>query len=347
MLFKPQTPGAVQIVVGVSAEGDHGLGAGDAWNLGYSLGDDVGQALEVGDTDHDDEIVGSCDRVSLGDTIYREHGLGGFLHALPLRPDQHYCRYHADSLKPSPQQPEVFRAALLYSKRHPARERIVGRTFLVLHGPSLDGDFGGLVELAGYKAADLDHRHLLGFEARYGLALGLALGSRVEDDLDLDSRLGHLTVVLDGNCEGRLVRPSQDNVSVRVQWLPCDSHSRYPHPVQGVRVAPCSARYGGRVETERPVIHKGLWFLEVGLVACLARSLQGMLDGRDVVVRDDAVARPVVLDGRRELPGEPARIPRSRLHELVCGLGSYAQRCNDVVMVVLELWRYLLLPQSL
>src|SRR5215208_7079629 len=72
-----------------------------------------------------------------------------------------------------------------------------------------------------------------------------------------------------------------------------------------------------------------------------------MLDGRDVVVRDDAVARPVVLDGRRELPGKPARIPRSRLHELVCGLGSYAQRCDDVVMGVLELWRYLLLPQGL
>src|ERR671913_232468 len=155
------------------------------------------------------------------------------------------------------------------------------------------------------------------------------------------------TVIPDGNREGRLVRPCQDNVSVRVQWLPCDPDSRYPHPVQGVRVAPCSARYGGRVETERPVIHKGLWFLEVGLVACLARSLQGMLDGRDVVVRDDAVARPVVLDGRRELPGERARIPRGRLHEFVCGLGPYAQRCNDVVMVVLELWRYLLLPQSL
>ena len=60
----------------------------------------VGEALEVGDADHDDEIVGACDGVSLGDAIYGEHGLGGFLHTLPLRPDEHYCRYHADSLKP-------------------------------------------------------------------------------------------------------------------------------------------------------------------------------------------------------------------------------------------------------
>src|SRR5829696_1001515 len=100
-LFESQAPGAVQVVVGVSAEGHHGLGAGDAWDLGYSLGDDVGQALEIGDTDHDDEIVGACDGVSLGDAIYCEHGLGSFLHTLPLRPDEHYCRYHADSLKPS------------------------------------------------------------------------------------------------------------------------------------------------------------------------------------------------------------------------------------------------------
>src|SRR5215208_1227015 len=98
MLFKSQTPGPVQIVIRVSAEGDHGLGAGDAGDLGYSLGDDFGEPLEVGDTDHYDEVVGACDRVSLGDAVYREHGLGGFLNALPLRPDQHYSRYHAGSL---------------------------------------------------------------------------------------------------------------------------------------------------------------------------------------------------------------------------------------------------------
>src|SRR3712207_6279923 len=239
------------------------------------------------------------------------------------------------------------RTAHLDPKRYPPCERIVGRAFLVLYGPGLDGDPGGLVELAGDKAADLDHRHLLGFEARYGLALGLALGTRVEDDLDLDARLWYLTVVPHGNGEGWLVRSRQDNVPARVQWLPRDLDGRYPHPVQGVRAAPCGTRHGGRVETERPVIHKGLRFFEVGLVACLARSLQGMLDGRDVVVRDDAVARPVVLDGRRELPGKPARIPRSRLHELVCSLGPYAQCCDDEVVGVLELWRYLLLPQDL
>src|SRR5215216_4273957 len=72
-----------------------------------------------------------------------------------------------------------------------------------------------------------------------------------------------------------------------------------------------------------------------------------MLYSGDVVVGDDTVTRSVVLDGRRELPGKPARIPRSRLHELVCGLGPYAQCCDDVVMGVLELWRYLLLPQGL
>src|SRR5215212_6428119 len=241
----------------------------------------------------------------------------------------------------------MLKCLLLDPKRYPPRKRIVGRTFLVLDRPCLDGDLGGLIELARYKAADLDHRHLLGFEARYGLALGLALGSRVEDDLDLDARLGHLTVVPDGNGEGRLVRPCQDNVPVRVQWLPRDPDGRYPYLVQGVRAAPCGARYGGRVETERPVIHKGLRFFEVGLVACLARSLKGMLDGRDVIVSDDAVAHPVVLDGCRELPGKLARIPRSRLHEFVCGLESYAKRCDDVVVGVLELWRYLLLPQSL
>src|SRR5215210_8586826 len=150
---------------------------------------------------------------------------------------------------------------------------------LVLDGPGFDGDLGGLVEFAGYEAADFDRRHLLGFDTRNGLAPGLAFGPRVEDDLDLDAGLGHLAAVPDGDGEGRFVRPCQDYAVVRVQSLPRDLDGRYPHPVHGVRVAPRGARYGGRVETERPVIHKGLRFFEVGLVACLARSLQGMLDG--------------------------------------------------------------------
>src|SRR5215210_7597272 len=218
---------------------------------------------------------------------------------------------------------------------------------LVLEGPGFDGDLGGLVEFARYEAADFDRGHLLGFDARNGLALGLALGPRVEDDLDLDAGLGHLAAVADGDGEDGFVRPRQDYAVVRVQSLPRDLDGRYSHPVQGVRVAPCGARYGGRVETERPVIHKGLRLFQVGLVARLARCLQGMLDGRDVEVRDYAVAHPVVLDGRREFFAKSARISRSRLRELVCGLGSYAQRRDDVVVGVLELRRYLLRPEGL
>src|SRR5215217_7709431 len=323
MLFKSQTPGPVQIVIRVSAEGDHGLGAGDAGDLGYSLGDDFGEPLEVGDTDHYDEVVGACDRVSLGDAVYREHGLGGFLNALPLRPDQHYCRYHAGPLhhitiKMIHIACRGGSRTALDPKRHPPRQRVVGRTLLVLDGPGLDGGPGRLVEFAGYKAADLDRSRLLGFEARYGLALGLAFGVRVKDDLP-----------------------------VRVQRLPRDLYGRHLHAVQGVRVAPRGVRRGGRVEPERPVIHKRLRLFEVRLIARLAGGLKRVLDGRDVVVGDDAVAYPVVIDGRRELLGKPAGISRSSLYKLVCGLGPYAQCRDDVVMGVLELRRYLLLPQSL
>src|SRR5215213_1358350 len=99
LFLEAQAPGAVQIVIRVGAEGDHGLGTGDAGDLGYPFGDDLGEALEVGDTDHDDQVVGARDRVSLGDAVYREHGLGGFLDSLPLRPDEDYSRYHSGPLQ--------------------------------------------------------------------------------------------------------------------------------------------------------------------------------------------------------------------------------------------------------
>src|SRR5215210_389652 len=102
MLFESQTPGAVEVVVGVGAECHHCLGAGCAGEQGYFFGDDFGEAFEVWNSDHDDEVVGARDRVGLGDAIYGEHGLGGLLDALALGPDEDYSRYHAGSLGLSP-----------------------------------------------------------------------------------------------------------------------------------------------------------------------------------------------------------------------------------------------------
>src|SRR5215218_2820269 len=94
-LFEAQRPHAVEVVVRVAAEGDHRLGAGDAGHLGYLLGHDLGEALEVRDADHDDEVVRAGDGVGFGDAFYAEHRLGRLLHPLPLRPDEHDGGYHA------------------------------------------------------------------------------------------------------------------------------------------------------------------------------------------------------------------------------------------------------------
>src|SRR5215208_5514482 len=332
MLFKPQTPGAVQIVIRVGAEGDHGLGAGDARDLGDLFGDYFGEALEVRDADHDDEVVGARDRVGLGDAFYGEHGLGGLLDALAFGPDEDDGRYHAHPL---------------YPKLHRSREGVVGRGLLVLDRAHLDGNPCGLVELAGDKAANLDRGRLLGFQVRYGLALGLALGGGVQDDLHVDARLGHLAAVRHPHGEYWLVGARQDHVPALIKWFTRDLHGRDLHPVQGIRVALCRSRYWCRVEAERAVIHKRLQLPEVGLITGLPRDLQGALDGRNVKVGDDGVARPVVSHGRRKFSFEPVLIPRSRLRKIVRGLGSYAQHRDDVMVRVLELRRDPLLLQRL
>src|SRR5918995_7330726 len=118
MLFEAEAPGPVEIVVRVGAEGDHGLGAGDAGDLGDLFGDYFGEAFEIRDANHDDEVVGARNRVGLGYAFYGEHGLGGLLDALALGPDEYYGRYHAHPL---------------YPKLHRSREGVVGSRFLVLY----------------------------------------------------------------------------------------------------------------------------------------------------------------------------------------------------------------------
>src|ERR671917_2847961 len=84
-LLEPQTPGPLEVVVRVCAEGDHRLGAGDAGDLGYSFGNYLREALEVGDADHHDEVVRAGHGVDLGDALNAEHRLGRLLHPLALR----------------------------------------------------------------------------------------------------------------------------------------------------------------------------------------------------------------------------------------------------------------------
>src|ERR687893_2856438 len=159
-LLEPQTPGPVEVVVRVCAEGDHRLGAGDAGDLGYSFGDYLGEALEVRDADHNYQVVGTGDGVGLRDALYAEHRLGRLLPPLALRPYEHDRRYHAGP----PLQPE----------RHRPREGVVLQELLVLHRTGLDGDLGRLIELAGPEPTYLHGGHPLGLHLSDGRRLGLA-----------------------------------------------------------------------------------------------------------------------------------------------------------------------------
>jgi hypothetical protein len=183
--------------------------------------------------------------------------------------------------------------------------------------------------------------------ARYGLALGLALGGGVQDNLNVDARLGHLAAVRHRHGEGRLVGARQDHVPALVEGFARDLHGRDLHPVQGVRVALRRTRCRCSVETQSPVIHKRLRLLEVGLIPGLPSGFEGAFDGRNVKVGDDGVARPVVCHGRREFFFEAVLISGGRLRKIVRGLGPYAQRRDDVVVRVLELGGDLLLLQRL
>ena len=161
---------------------------------------------------------------------------------------------------------------------------------------------------------------------------------------DVDARLQYLAAVFHGHGEGRLVGPRQDHVTVLIERFTRHPHGRDLHPVQGVGITLSRARRRRDVEAERPVIHERLRLFEVGLVPRLARRFEGTLDGRNVKVGDDGVARPVVGHGRREVFFEPFFIPGSRLREIVCRLRPYAQRRDYVVVRVLELgWDLLLL----
>src|SRR5918998_984110 len=324
LFLKSQRPDAVEVVVRVAAEGDHRLGAGDAGDLGYSFGDYLGEALEVRDADHDDQVVGAGNGVGLRDTLYAQHRLGRLLHPFSRRPYEHDRRYHAGP----PLQPE----------RHRSRESVVLQELLVLHRTRLDGDLGGLVQLAWPEASYLHGGRSFGLHLPDGRRLGLAFGPGVEDDLDVHTRLGRLATVLDGDEEDRLIRARQDDVPVRIQGLSSHLDLRDLHAVEGVRVVPGGA---GRRRRHREayllVVHERLGFFEVALVALLARFDEGVLDGREVVVPDDGIAETVVLDHLGERPRETRGVARGGPRQPLRCPGPDAERANQIVLGVLEL----------
>src|ERR671916_1657596 len=295
LLFEPEAPRPVQVVVRVGAKSHHRLGAGDAGDLGELLGDDLGQALEVRDAHHDHEVVGAGDGVGLGNALHVEHRLGRLLHPLVLGSDEHYGRYHA--FPP------------LQTERDRAVQGVVVQSLLVLYGPGLDGRLDPLVQGAGDKAADLDGRRPLRLYAGHRRVLGLALGVRVQHHLDVDSGLGYLAAVRDGDGEDCLLVAREHDVSAGGQRPTGDGNAVYLDAVHGARVAPGRAGRGGGVEADLAVVHERLGLLEVAAVARLACLLEGLPHGGDVVVGDNRVARPEVLDGGPEGVAEAVAAP--------------------------------------
>src|SRR5918997_447570 len=322
LLFEPQAPGAVQVVVRVGAEGNHRLGAGDAGDLGYLLGDYLGEALEVGDTDHHYEVVGAGHGVGLGDALDAQHRLGGLLDPLPLRSHEHDRRYH-----PCPP---------LHPKGNRPGEGVVVRVLLVLDGAGLDGHLRGLVQLARKDAPPPRVARPAGPHLADGLRPRLALGPRVEDDLNIDTRLWRLAPVLDGDEENRLVGTRQDDVPVLVEGLPRHLYREDRDAVPGVRVVAGGAgRLRRDVEAGLLVVHKGLRLAQVALVALLVGLLEGFLDLREVVVPDDAVADAEIFYRRGERTLETLGVA-GPFRELLRRPGPDAQGADQVVVGVVE-----------
>src|SRR5829696_4976384 len=185
-LFKPLRPDAVEVIVRVVAEGDHGLGAGDARDLGNLLGDYLREPLELRDADHDDEVVGPGHRVDLCNALDPEHGLGGLLDPLILDAERHRTREGV-----------VFLAPLVPDRAYP------------------NAGLGGLVELARLEAPDLRGGGTTRFYALDGRRDRLALGPGIEYDLHRDVSLGGLATVGYGYGEHELVGAREDHVSAR------------------------------------------------------------------------------------------------------------------------------------
>src|SRR3712207_1861821 len=139
----------------------------------------------------------------------------------------------------------------------------------------------------------------------------------------------------------------EHHVPARGEWLPGDGHTVYLDAVDGARVAAGGAGRGGGVEADLAVVHEGLGLLEVAAVARLAGLLQRLPDGGDVVVGDDGVARPEVLDGGRQRVAEAAAAPADGGGEVLGGLLADAQSRDQVRLSVLELGRYLVVLQGL
>src|SRR5215207_3057281 len=221
-LFKPLRPDAVEVIVRVVAEGDHGLGAGDARDLGNLLGDYLREPLELRDADHDDEVIGSGHRVDLCNALDPEHGLGGLLDPLVLCPHQDDRRYQDPRLP-----------LILNTERHRAREGVVFLAPLVPDGAYPDAGLGGLVVLAGLEAPDLHGGGAPGLYALDGSRDCLTLGPGVEDDLHRDVGLGGLAAVGYRHGENDLVGAREDHVPARGQRPAGDLDARDPYVAQG------------------------------------------------------------------------------------------------------------------
>src|ERR671918_231131 len=88
-LFKPLRPDPVEVVVRVVAEGDHGLGAGDARDLGELLGDYLRKPLELRNAHQDDRSY-QDPRLPLILNTERHRARESIVFLAPLVPDGAY-----------------------------------------------------------------------------------------------------------------------------------------------------------------------------------------------------------------------------------------------------------------
>ena len=84
-------------MLGVSAEGELGLRADDARNLGQLVRDDFGEFLVVTDTDEGDEVPVAGDGIHLGDAFNFDDGVGHFRDGIGFGVNHDECGEHQAS----------------------------------------------------------------------------------------------------------------------------------------------------------------------------------------------------------------------------------------------------------